>query len=62
MKALSWGGAYQISADKITGSIEEGKSADLVILDSDLENTPADEIYKIRVIKTIFKGDIVYEK
>ena len=62
VKALSWGGAYQISADKITGSIEEGKSADLVILDSDLENTPADEIYKIRVIKTIFKGDIVYEK
>lgn len=62
VKALSWGGAYQMFLDDITGSIEEGKSADLVILDSDIEKTPVDQIYDIKVIKTIFKGDIVYEK
>ncbi len=62
VRALSINGAYQIRAEKITGSIEEGKSADLVILDRDIEKTDAGEIYAIKVEKTIFKGEIVYER
>lgn len=62
IKALSWGGAYQMFADHLTGTIEPGKSADMVILDSDIENTPVKEIYRIKVMKTIFKGNVVYEK
>ena len=62
VRALSWGGAYQMSLEDITGAIEAGKSADLVILDSDIEETPADEIYAIKVDKTLFKGRVVYGK
>ncbi len=61
VKIATWGGAYQTFLEDITGSIEEGKSADLVILDSDIENTDISEIYGIEVEKTIFKGSIVYE-
>ncbi|NLD19695.1 MAG: amidohydrolase [Clostridiales bacterium] len=61
IKALSINGAYQMFMEEKTGSIEEGKSADLVILDSDLEASPLDEIYEIRVKKTIFKGKVVFE-
>lgn len=62
VKALSLNGAYQMNLENITGSIEVGKSADLVILDSNLEDAPVDEIYSIAVEKTIFKGEVVYNK
>ena len=62
VRSLSINGAYQIRAEEITGSIEEGKSADLVKLDSDIEETDVDDIYAIKVEKTIFKGEIVYER
>ena len=38
------------------------RRADLVILDSDIEETDVDDIYAIKVEKTIFKGEIVYER
>ena len=47
--------------EEYTGSIEKGKSAELVVLDSDIEATPAEEIYKIRISKTFFKGNKVYD-
>ena len=62
IRSLSVNGAYQIFAEEYTGSIEEGKSAELVILDRDIETTPADEIYSIKIAKTIFKGKVVYDK
>ncbi len=62
VKSLSINGAYQMNLEDITGSIEVGKSADLVILDSNLEDAPVDEIYSIAVEKTIFKGRVVYNK
>lgn len=62
VKGLTWGGAYQMGMEEYAGTIEEGKSADLVILDRDIENTPKEEIYSIDIEKTIFKGNVVYEK
>lgn len=62
VKALSINSAYQMSLEDESGSIEEGKSADLVVLDSNIEKTSADEIYKIKVLKTIFKGKVVFEQ
>ena len=61
VKALSLGGAFQMFGEDYTGSIEEGKSAELVVLDSDLEATPAEEIYKVKTSKTLFKGHVVYD-
>ena len=61
VKSLSINGAYQMFGEEYTGSIEKGKSAELVVLDSDIEATPAEEIYKIRISKTFFKGNKVYD-
>lgn len=62
IQALSINGAYQMRLEEMTGSIEEGKSAELVILDCNLEQIPVDKIYDVNVEKTIFKGKVVYEK
>lgn len=62
IKAITINGAYQMFAEGYTGSIEEGKSADIVILDSDIESISPAELYNIKIEKTIFKGNVVYEK
>ena len=62
VKGLTWGGAYQMRMDEYAGTIEEGKSADLVVLDTDIESVPKDQIYKINVARTIFKGQTVFEQ
>lgn len=53
--------AYQCHMEDITGSIEVGKSAELVLLDRDLEATPTEEIQDIRILETVFKGKSVYK-
>jgi len=52
--------AYQAHLEHITGSIEVGKSAELAVLDGDIENTPADQIQDIQVVETVFKGQTVF--
>ena len=53
--------AYQAHLEKVTGSIEVGKSAELVVLDSNIETTPADHIQDIKVVETLFKGKTVFK-
>lgn len=60
IQSLTINGAYQMFLENVTGSIEVGKSADLVILDCDIEDVPIDKIYSISVDKTIFRGKEVY--
>jgi predicted amidohydrolase YtcJ len=62
VKSLSINGAFQMFGEDYTGSIEEGKSAELVVLDSDLEATPAEEIYTVKIDKTVFKGKVVFDR
>ena len=54
--------AYQAHLEDVTGSIEVGKSAELLVLDSDLENTPAEQIQDIKVLETVFKGKTVFKR
>ena len=54
--------AWSLRIDDITGSIEEGKFADFIILNHDLFEIPETEIHKTEVQKTIFKGDLVFEE
>lgn len=54
--------AYSLGIDKITGSIEVGKSADFAILDNDITQIPLDRISSSNVILTILQGEIVFEK
>ena len=52
--------AYLQHEDDVTGSIEVGKAADLVILDRNLFETPPREIGNAKVLLTFLAGDEVY--
>ncbi|MBC7006501.1 amidohydrolase [Photobacterium sp. BZF1] len=54
--------AYSLGIDKITGSIEVGKSADFAILDNDITQIPSDRISSSNVLLTILQGEVVFEK
>ena len=43
-----------------TGSIEIGKLADIIVLDRNLFDVPASEINQVRVIATLFRGELVF--
>ena len=53
--------AYQAHLENVTGSIEVGKSAELLLLDSDIETIPAEQIQNINILETVFKGKTVYK-
>ena len=42
------------------GSIEKGKSADMVVLDRNLFTIDPNTIFDTRIVYTIFAGKIVY--
>jgi hypothetical protein len=44
------------------GSIEKGKFADFVLLDTDIMTAPFEQVLKARVIKTICGGELVFSK
>jgi predicted amidohydrolase YtcJ len=46
----------------VTGSIEVGKSADMVVLDKNLLEIDPTEISKTKVLMTMFEGEKVYNK
>ena len=52
-------GAYEMFIDDMTGSIEVGKSADLLILDRDLEETDEMELEFTGIDHMILKGEIL---
>lgn len=52
--------AWVLRVDDVTGSIEEGKSADFIILNHNLFEIESTEIHNTEVQKTIFKGKEVY--
>ena len=52
--------AWALHLDDVTGSIEEGKWADMIVLNHNLFEIPETDIHKTEVQKTIFKGEVVY--
>ena len=61
IQAFTINTAYQWHLEDVTGSIEVGKSADLVLIDHDIEATPAEELYTIKVLETLLRGETVYK-
>ncbi len=61
LQAYTINAAYQAHLEDVTGSIEAGKSAELAVLDSDIENTPVEKIQDIKVVETVFKGKTVFK-
>lgn len=60
VKSYTYMGAYQNFMENYTGSIEAGKSADILILNDNIETINVSDIHKMYPVKTIFKGEIVY--
>jgi predicted amidohydrolase YtcJ len=54
--------AYAAFEEKLRGSIESGKLADLTILSADIMTIPELEILKTRCVMTVINGEIVYER
>ena len=61
IEAYTINGAYLMRQEEIVGSIEVGKSADLIVLDRNLFEIPAEEINEALIELTLFDGEVVYE-
>lgn len=61
IQAFTINAAWSLWLDEETGTLEEGKSADMIILNHNLFDIDPKEISMTEIQKTIFKGEIVYE-
>ena len=64
IKGFTLGGAQALGYDYANefGSIEEGKSADMILLDRNLLEIEASNIHKTKVLVTIFRGRVVFDR
>lgn len=62
IRAYTIDGAYAAWEEKVKGSIEAGKLADLIVVDRDPLTIPHEELKDIQVVLTIIDGKIVYRR
>jgi predicted amidohydrolase YtcJ len=62
IKGFTVNAAYAAFEEKLKGSIEKGKLADMVVLDKDLTAIEPKEILNTSVVMTIVGGRILYRK
>jgi predicted amidohydrolase YtcJ len=62
VEAYTLGSAYASFDEKIKGSIEVGKLADIAVLSDDIFRVKPEDIEKLKVMITIFDGKVIYEK
>jgi predicted amidohydrolase YtcJ len=60
LQAYTVKGAFAQLQERETGTLEEGKAADLVILDRDLRTIPPAQIHSTKVLLTMLEGQEVY--
>ncbi|MCC6549753.1 MAG: amidohydrolase [Ignavibacteriaceae bacterium] len=61
LRSYTINAAYASRWDHLTGSLEPGKSADLIILDKNLFDIPVNEISTAKVMLTMFRGKTIYK-
>ena len=61
LRAITMNSSYELHQDKETGSLEVGKLADLIVLDRNYFDVPADQIAQIKVLQTVVGGRVVYQ-
>jgi predicted amidohydrolase YtcJ len=62
VEAYTLGSAYASFDERLKGSIEAGKLADIAVLSDDIFKIKPEEIEKVKVVMTIFDGKVIYEK
>ena len=60
IKIYTINSAWAKNLDTVTGSIEVGKSVDMILLNHNLLDIPLTDIHKTEVLGTMFKGKVVY--
>jgi predicted amidohydrolase YtcJ len=60
--AFTMGSAYASFEDKIKGSIEPGKLADMAVISDDIFQVAPTDLVNVRVDMTIFNGRVIYER
>ncbi len=61
IEGYTLGAAFAGHREKLEGSLEEGKLADLIVLDQDLFKIATRDIYKTEVLLTMVGGKVVYQ-
>jgi len=61
LRVMTLGGAYSMRKENELGSIEKGKSADMVVLNRNLFEIDPNSIIGTEVVYTVFAGRIVYD-
>jgi predicted amidohydrolase YtcJ len=61
LRAITMNASYELHQDALTGSLEVGKLADLIVLDRNPLAIPAEQIAGTKVLQTVVGGRIVYQ-
>ena len=61
LRAATINAAYTLRQEALTGSLEVGKLADMIVLDRNFFRIDAEDIANIRVLQTMVGGKIVYQ-
>jgi len=61
IQAITLNAAYELHEERYIGSLEVGKLADLIVLDTDLATVSPDRISATKVLRTVVGGRVVYD-
>jgi predicted amidohydrolase YtcJ len=61
LRSYTYGSAYSAGREDQLGTLEEGKLADIIIMDQNLFNIPSEKIRKTKVLLTMMDGDIIHQ-
>ena len=62
LKSYTWNNAYAAFEEKVKGSLEAGKLADITVLSRDILTIPEDQILSTDVMYTIVGGKVVFQR
>ena len=61
LRAATINAAYELHEDDVTGSLQVGKFADLIVIDRNPLKIPAEDIANVRVLETVIGGRTVHD-
>ena len=61
LRSYTWNNAYAAFEEKVKGSLETGKLADITVLSRDIMTIPEDQIPSTDIVYTIVGGKVMYE-